>query len=148
MKRCTKCKLEKPQDDFPSLRKASDGKALWCRSCFHQNWKARYYTNHALYKQKHTESRNRLRLEKARKVYEYLMTHPCTDCGESDPVVLEFDHKDGCEKTNAIAQLVADNRSWKNILAEIAKCDVRCANCHRRKTAAQFSYKRFLFAEQ
>jgi len=145
MKRCTRCKTDKPETAFPSRQRSRDGKSSWCRECYHQNWQKRYYANHDLYKQKHGESRNRLRKEKAKRVYEYLLQHPCVDCGEGDPVVLEFDHRDGQDKTNAIAQLVINNWSWENIFAEMQKCEVRCANCHRRKTASQFGYKRFTF---
>jgi hypothetical protein len=63
-----------------------------------------------------------------------LLTHPCVDCGESDPVVLEFDHVIG-EKKHNIAYLVRSGRNWRSITKEIQKCEVRCANCHRRATA-------------
>lgn len=66
----------------------------------------------------------------------------------SDPIVLEFDHKDGSDKFESITQMIADNASWEKIVAEIEKCDVRCANCHRRRTASQFNYKRFKFSGQ
>jgi hypothetical protein len=33
-------------------------------------------------------------------------------------------------------------RSWKTVELEIAKCEVRCANCHARKTARELgNYK-------
>jgi hypothetical protein len=147
MKRCTRCQALKPAAAFPARRRASDGKASWCRHCHQESWRERYYGNHACYKQRHSESRNRLRQEKAQKVYEYLLQHPGADCGEGDPVVLEFDHQSDQVKTEAIAQMVIDNYSWKRILAEIGKCEVRCANCHRRKTAASFGYKRFMFSQ-
>ena len=147
MKRCTRCKVEKALADFPSRKLAKDGKASWCSACFKENWRQRYYENHPHYKARHAESRNRLRREKARKVYDYLLNHPCADCGESDPVVLEFDHKPGLAKFESVMQMVINNASWPNIFAEIQKCEVRCANCHRRRTAAQFGYKRFIFRE-
>ena len=69
----------------------------------------------------------------------YLADHPCVDCGESDPRCLEFDHRDPGTKTANVATLVQRAGAWKVILAEIEKCDVRCANCHRRRTSGQFS---------
>ena len=64
----------------------------------------------------------------------YVATHHCVDCGESDPVVLDFDHVRG-EKRRNVSKMVASHFSEKSILAEIEKCDVVCANCHRRRTA-------------
>jgi hypothetical protein len=65
---------------------------------------------------------------------EYLLVHPCSDCGTTDLLVLEFDHIDGKNKTTEISKMVKNACSWATILTEIAKCVVRCANCHRRKT--------------
>ena len=55
------------------------------------------------------------------------------DCGEADPIVLEFDHRG--DKRAQIVDLIGDHASWPDVFAEIQKCDVRCANCHRRRTA-------------
>jgi hypothetical protein len=148
MKRCARCKMEKPLAEFHSRKKAKDGKASWCSNCCKEHWRGRYYANHTFFKERHAESRNRLRQEKARRVYEYLVHHPCVDCGEADPVVLEFDHKAGSNKVESVTQMIINNASWENISAEMGKCEVRCANCHRRQTAARFSYKRFLFKEE
>lgn len=63
---------------------------------------------------------------------EYLLRTPCVDCGEADPVVLEFDHQGG--KDFEIGGVVRLNISVKRLEIEVAKCQVRCANCHRRKT--------------
>lgn len=64
----------------------------------------------------------------------YLEAHPCVDCGESDPIVLEFDHDRSQPKLFNIGEAVTRAMSIKTLSAEIAKCEVRCANCHRRKT--------------
>lgn len=62
----------------------------------------------------------------------YKLEHPCVDCGEEDPIVLEFDHRPGFEKSFNIGE--ARNFNLTKVMAEMSKCDVRCANCHRRKT--------------
>jgi hypothetical protein len=64
----------------------------------------------------------------------YLASHPCVDCGLDDPVVLEFDHVTGSKRA-ALSVLVRSAATIATLNAEIAKCVVRCANCHRRRTA-------------
>jgi hypothetical protein len=68
----------------------------------------------------------------------YLQLHPCVDCGEADPVLLDFDHLR--DKVSDIATMVRDAAAWRDIEIEIGKCEVRCANCHARKTASQLGY--------
>ena len=80
-----------------------------------------------------------------RHVIEYLLRHPCIDCGEVDLIVLEFDHRDPSTKRMAVSSLLRYS-SWTLIEAEIAKCDVRCANCHRRKTARERDYRKVALA--
>jgi L-lysine 2,3-aminomutase len=77
------------------------------------------------------------RSERRKYVLDYLATHPCIDCGETDPIVLDFDHRDGEEKKGNVASFVGGVRAFDVLIAEMAKCDVRCANCHRRRTAKQ-----------
>lgn len=60
----------------------------------------------------------------------------CVDCGEDDPVLLEFDHVRG-DKVTTVCQMAAGSFSLKRIMLEIEKCEVRCANCHRKRTAHQ-----------
>jgi hypothetical protein len=69
-------------------------------------------------------------------LWNYLITHVCVDCAESDPVVLEFDHLPGFVKIREVAMMVSSGTwSWATIEAEIAKCEVVCANCHKRRTS-------------
>jgi hypothetical protein len=67
-------------------------------------------------------------------VWTYLLEHPCVDCGENDIRVLEFDHRDPGQKHGGISRMVADRCGVDKIKAEVEKCDVRCANCHRRRS--------------
>jgi hypothetical protein len=77
------------------------------------------------------ERKQALALERTTYLIEYSRSHPCVDCGETDPVVLEFDHL--ADKSFNIGQALPYRR-WKAVLDEIAKCEVVCANCHRRRT--------------
>jgi hypothetical protein len=63
----------------------------------------------------------------------HLQNNPCIDCGEADIVVLEFDHIGDDKKFN-ISDATRRGYSLDKVVAEIAKCEVRCANCHRKKT--------------
>ena len=58
----------------------------------------------------------------------------CADCGYNlHPAALHFDHLDGATKVNRIAQMTFG--AEERLLAEIAKCEVVCANCHAIRTA-------------
>ena len=54
----------------------------------------------------------------------------CVDCGEDNPVVLEYDHVRGEKRAN-ISDMARQSYSIKTIQIEIDKCEIRCANCHR-----------------
>lgn len=58
---------------------------------------------------------------------------PCMDCGgEFHYCVMDFDHREGVDKVCDIGRM--SSFTWKQIKAEIAKCDVVCSNCHRMRT--------------
>jgi hypothetical protein len=84
--------------------------------------------------QKRQRQRTRQRLT------EYLLEHPCEICGESDPVVLEFDHINREEKSKPVSRIISGHASWPKVLEEISKCRVLCANCHRRHTYDQLGH--------
>lgn len=65
------------------------------------------------------------------------------DCGETDIVVLDFDHQG--DKVAEINVMIDAGLAWRTILAEIAKCEVVCSNDHRRRTARQFRWRRAAF---
>jgi hypothetical protein len=83
--------------------------------------------------------------QRARYLVEFFRTRPCIDCGESDPVVLEFDHVG--DKRFDISKGLRD-RNWQSVLDEIAKCEVVCANCHRRRTARRGRFARAAVAQR
>jgi hypothetical protein len=143
-KRCTLCDEVKPLEAFTVLSRNRDGHTSRCRACVNAENKRRYANHPQHYREKLRGFNKRLKDERAEKVFNYLSNHPCIDCGESDPVVLEFDHRDHATKRRAVAQMIERRYSWQSIEAEIEKCDVRCANCHRRKTSRQFGHRRSL----
>jgi hypothetical protein len=58
----------------------------------------------------------------------------CVDCEEMDLIVLDFDHRD--DKNANVSVLARRECSLATLQREIDLCDIRCANCHRRRTAA------------
>lgn len=91
---------------------------------------------------KETRKRNakKYHIRNQKFIWQYLCKHPCIDCGEKDPIVLDFDHVRGKKKWNVSRMGSTWTYSLQKIAEEIAKCDVRCANCHRRVTYKRGNY--------
>lgn len=136
MKICTKCKQEKPEGDFAFKNKEAGTRSSWCKECFRISYKSRYSDKE---RDRLRGNRKRNRERNSALLVEYLKEHPCVDCGESDPIVLQFDHIESGPKSRVTEIL---GRSWAAVLREIEKCQVRCANCHVRRTARQFGWNR------
>jgi hypothetical protein len=79
-------------------------------------------------------SRDAKVLNTMRALRRYKMASCCVDCGEPDPIVLEFDHREGETKSFGIAKATSKAKDLSVILAEVDKCDVVCSNCHQRRT--------------
>lgn len=62
----------------------------------------------------------------------HLTTHPCVDCGETNALFLEFDHKEPNKKIMGIPQAVY-KMGFDRFKEEINKCDIRCANDHKKR---------------
>jgi len=140
VKRCPKCMLWLVIDLFAS-RGAGRPKNAYCRPCQNEYSRAHYRRNAGRHnRRRHANARN-YRKRNTRLLGEYLLGQSCVDCGEADTRVLEFDHVRGTKLAN-VAELCIKGVSWKRVAAEIAKCDIRCANCHRRKTVAQLGWWR------
>jgi hypothetical protein len=144
-KRCCTCGEEKPLDQFAMKDKGRGLRATKCRACQRAYSREHYKRNRAAYLQRAARRRKLDRESCRQNIYEYLATHTCVDCGETDPVVLDFDHRDPTTKRGTVSRL-AKQLCWAQLKLEIARCDVRCANCHRRRTAAQFSWSKLLAA--
>lgn len=72
-----------------------------------------------------------LRRERYERIQEYKTQKGCKVCGETRHWVLDLHHRDEDTKEYTISNMLRKNMSWENILAELEKCDVLCANCHR-----------------
>ena len=74
-----------------------------------------------------------------KKLAEIKQASGCVDCGESNHIVLDFDHLK--DKKYNISRMIHDGFSWAAIKKEIAKCEVVCANCHRIRTHIRLTLK-------
>jgi hypothetical protein len=132
-KKCNHCKEWKDEEEFNWRWKSLGIRHKTCRDCAHR-FNKNYYEGDA--KERHLQQvkeRTEAAREAAREyVYQYLLSHPCESCSETDPRVLEFHHVG--QKDMAITRMVTGGFSIKRIQAEISKCNVYCANCHRRIT--------------
>lgn len=143
-RQCTTCKKFKPEDAFYKKRgyKGARYCSPSCKACIrpHNNERYRqqrknYYENHKgeiLAGQKSRTARNRDFL------WEWFIVHPCTDCGETNPVLLEADHVRGL-KREGLSVMTQSPFSLQSIQEELDKCESVCANCHRIRTARRSS---------
>jgi len=140
-KKCTKCGLEKSEEDFFWKSKPKNKRHSQCKDCYREVRKGKEH--YKKYKQEYIarakERKERLVKENRKHLLEYFSEHTCVDCPENDPVVLEFDHLIREDKKMGIAKMMQDY-TWSQIIEEIEKCEVVCANCHKRRTAKQFSW--------
>jgi hypothetical protein len=93
--------------------------------------------NVAYYAEHRTEEIERVRLRQAATLefLRDLRRRPCQDCGGTfAPWVMDFDHRDPKTKSFALAAGHALLKAREVLLAEIAKCDIVCANCHAIRT--------------
>lgn len=136
MKKCGGCQKIKELSDFSKNRAKSDGLQTLCRTCKSVAQRKYYAENKDSYNLKVYQSRAARRGKARAYVKKYLSKHPCVDCGNSDIVVLEFDHVRG-KKINGVGKMVAEGYSLAKIIEEIEKCEVRCCNCHRKATLSR-----------
>lgn len=145
MKNCHACGLDLPLVEFPPNRARGDGRQSMCRPCYSE-YQRDYYRRRT---REDPEYRSRVRKNKRERrvvirrdnhhrMLAFFAEHPCRDCGEDDPIVLEFDHVRGDKRFNISDRL--HSMSWDRLLREIAKCEVVCANCHRRRSARRGEY--------
>lgn len=130
-KTCTTCHQMKPLDGYQNATDGLLGKRSRCRECTAGHDRARRDDpeKRAEYAARNSrvagEFREWLWAEKSK---------PCTDCGGTfHPVAMDYDHLPGFVKEFEIG-MAAAGRSRAAVLAEMAKCELVCANCHRVRT--------------
>lgn len=131
---CKKCGTEKINIPGNKWKLCPKCRAEYMHEWYIANKKERL---NSIRKSKH----NRLQLKRYR-ILQYLLAHPCVDCGETNPILLDFDHVRGTKEFNIMYSLT--NKSWEIIVKEIDKCEIRCLKCHRLRTARQHGWYKWV----
>ena len=126
-KRCGSCGEIKPVSEFH--RRGAIYQSV-CRAC-RRTYDAAY----------HRRTRTR-RLEQKRRYHAELVNWhrslkdaPCSDCGgRFHHAAMTWDHRLPHTKSYDVSTMISKRHSKRQILAEIAKCDLVCANCHAVRT--------------
>lgn len=100
----------------------------WAELSVDQRWHYRHREQNA------TQSLNR-RARLRAWVHGLKRDHGCARCSETDSACLDFHHRNEAEKTASVSELVSNGRSKAAIREEMKRCDVLCANCHRKEHA-------------
>ena len=141
MKTCARCARALDLSEFSFRSRPGGTRTSYCKRC-QSSYCRRYYSDH---REEHNARRykhqKRYRICNRERLHEFLSGKACVDCAESDPVVLELDHIRGPKRGN-ISQMVSNGVTWARIADELKKCEIRCANCHRRKTAREFQWSK------
>lgn len=130
---CGRCKKSVSLSLFNKRTKGKDGLSSWCRPCYSEYDRNRYRQGDRARKEANRQARfGRVCI----KMWELLCDSACAHCGNDDPEVLEFDHREQSDKDFNISEMLR-SYSWSRIQTEIDKCDILCANCHRKRTIKQ-----------
>lgn len=129
MKTCKKCGLSKPVEEF--AKKSKTLQHAHCKKCQTEINKQHYSLNKekVLRNSKDLYSKRRAFLDNLKK------GKACKDCGiVYNTWQLDFDLLDPKTKIFHLSGMVSKRFTEKQILEEVEKCDIVCANCHRNRT--------------
>ncbi len=131
---CASCGTYKSLGDFHKNKAKPDGLSWICKSCRVAKSKEYYQKDKAAYVARATQW-NKKSYIKIRQLIAALKDVPCADCGQRFPSeCMDFDHVRG-KKLFDVASAPSRQLSEKRLLAEVQKCEIVCANCHRIRTA-------------
>lgn len=126
-KRCARCGRPKRKTEFNSH-------SSYCKPCQKVYRKG--------YQERNADEYRKARLQRRAELNAFVVEtfkkgKPCVDCGLSfNPWVMDFDHRVAAHKSDGISKLINRCVPLERIVAEIQKCDLVCANCHRDRTHA------------
>jgi hypothetical protein len=131
---CGRCEVELPLGDFNFRDRARTKLQSYCRECSNAAWRTWYgVPENRAHHLAVLRRRRSLRIARHRALVRELKSKPCADCGgRFPPEVMDFDHLR--DKEDLISKLVYQTGTQR-LLAELDKCEVVCANCHRLRTS-------------
>lgn len=124
---CSKCRQEKPENEFTRDKSTRTGFCWWCKAC---NATRAKDTTTPEYAARKRASAARYQTNK-RLLDVWKSERGCCMCPEREPVCLDLHHVDPCQKEMNVSSVIA-RRTWDRVLVEINKCVVVCSNCHRK----------------
>ena len=105
------------------------------RRFYQKGYRKRYYEKHREIEVTRQKTREKMLVKW---FVEFKKTQKCSMCPESDWICLDFHHRDSKTKRYSIAKMATTGCSKSLILKEVEKCDVLCANCHRKKHKKEY----------
>lgn len=128
MKLCPCCGSSKDESEYNKKRA---GLQPYCKLC-QRNRARKQYLENKEQQLKTIRKGKKARQATSREYILELFKGGCVDCGITDPEVLEWDHLR--DKEQLISKLLAEGPSKARLDKELAKCDLVCANCHKKRT--------------
>lgn len=135
MRTCTLCKLELPVTAFGNHKNGRDGLRSRCKPCNRIEARESYRKNPEPYKRRAVSAGKTLGESMRVWLRGIKQDTQCVACGESDICVLDFHHVISGEKDRAIGSCIRKGIAF--VEAELEKCVVLCANCHRKAHAGK-----------
>jgi hypothetical protein len=138
MKLCGTCKQTLQESNFSFKNKQKNQLSSICKKCHNKYAKKWYHQNPELTIKRARITTPIYRQRNINYVNDYKSKLGCKICYETCYHVLDFHHTNNKEK--CVSRLVHEGASIENIIKEIIKCIVVCANCHRKIHAGLISF--------
>lgn len=130
MKTCGMCGVEKDEKEFDRKRSGHSSKCSACRVIYYKS----YYERNSDYVKERSALLRQKKQQINKEIADLAKSVPCTDCKIQYPAIaMDFDHI-SIDKVDNVSNMVAECAPSSQLRAEIAKCEVVCANCHRIRT--------------
>lgn len=131
---CTLCDTPRPLSEFNKSRTRSEKLRAHCKSCERSAATDFYKKNPEPYKRRAYAARRKMTKQNMEIAAQIKRDSGCVSCGEKTVCTLDFHHVIGSSSVKKGGMPVgrAANYSVKKFRAELAKCVVLCANCHRK----------------